>query len=131
MDKRTIVCKVRLSPTEYNQFKEKKTNNGTMSQMIRDAVNVFNPIETRGKLATINELANDLTASTTELNRIGNNINQIAHVLNVDYLNNLKNLQRTRDTTYKNIEERLNLVLAEISNIKRIESKIYKRMLSK
>ena len=131
MNKKIIRLEIRLSPTEYKIFMDKKDEKGTMSQMIRDAVNVFNPIETKGKLATINELSSNLNASTVELNRIGNNINQIAHVLNVDFINNLVNLQRTRDSSYKNIENRLNQVLEEIAKVKKIETKIYKRMLSK
>ena len=52
MDKRTIVCKVRLTQEEHDLFKQKASGYGNLSAMIRDAVRQFNDIGTVGsKLA--------------------------------------------------------------------------------
>ena len=131
MEKKSIRIIIRLSPTEYELFKSKNYKNGNLSQMIRDAVLVFDPIETRGKLATINELSNNLQTCTVELSRIGNNINQIAHVLNADYMNNLVHLRSFRESRYNDVQDVITSALNEIAGIKMIENKIYRKMLSK
>ena len=100
-----------------------------MSFMVRNAVMSYNPINDNNRFATIKELGDRLSNATTELNHIGNNVNQIAHVLNVDLLNRLERLQANRDVQYEQITKQMEIVIAAINEIKRIELKIYKNVL--
>ena len=56
MDKRTIVCKVRLTPEEHDLFKQKASGYGNLSAMIRDAVRQFNDIGTVRRMEALNEM---------------------------------------------------------------------------
>lgn len=82
MENRSKRMWVRLTPKEFEQFKQKASCHQSVSSMVRDAVQCFNPIETKGKITVIKDASETIRDATQELNRIGNNINQMAHVLN-------------------------------------------------
>lgn len=122
---------IRLTSDEVAAFKAKASQmpRQNMSFMVRNAVMSYNPINDTNRFATIKELGDRLSNATTELNHIGNNVNQIAHVLNVDLLNRLERLQANRDVQYEQITKQMEIVIAAINEIKRIELKIYKNVL--
>ncbi len=94
MDKRTIVCKVRLTPEEYNLFRSKAEGYGNVSAMIRDAVRQFNDIGTIHRIEALNEMTELFRKYQQNLSWLGGNFNQsmkranelaIGHELRQDY----------------------------------------------
>ena len=94
MDKRTIVCKVRLTPEEYNLFRSKAEGYGNVSAMIRDAVRQFNDIGTIRRIEALNEMTELFRKYQQNLSWLGGNFNQsmkranelaIGHELRQDY----------------------------------------------
>ena len=76
MDKRTIVCKVRLTPEEYNLFRSKAEGYGNVSAMIRDAVRQFNDLGTIRRLEALNEMTVLFRKYQQDLSWLGGNFNQ-------------------------------------------------------
>lgn len=76
MDKRTIVCKVRLTPEEYNLFRSKAEGYGNVSAMIRDAVRQFNDLGTIRRLDALNEMTALFRKYQQDLSWLGGNFNQ-------------------------------------------------------
>ena len=76
MDKRTIVCKVRLTPEEYNIFRSKAEGYGNVSAMIRDAVRQFNDLGTIRRLEALNEMTALFRKYQQDLSWLGGNFNQ-------------------------------------------------------
>ena len=76
MDKRTIVCKVRLTPEEYNLFRSKAEGYGNVSAMIRDAVRQFNDIGTIHRIEALNEMTELFRKYQQNLSWLGGNFNQ-------------------------------------------------------
>ena len=130
MERRTKCLLIRLTPTEYKMVREKANAlpRPNVSKLVRDAVVNIDPANPN-KFKSINEMGVLLKQCTLELNHIGNNVNQIAHVLNVDLLNRLERLQANRDVQYEQITKQMEIVIAAINEIKRIELKIYKNVL--
>lgn len=94
MDKRTIVCKVRLTPEEYNLFRSKAEGYGNVSAMIRDAVRQFNDIGTIHRIEALNDMTELFRKYQQNLSWLGGNFNQsmkranelaIGHELRQDY----------------------------------------------
>ena len=94
MDKRTIVCKVRLTPEEHNLFKQKASGYGNLSAMIRDAVRQFNDVGTIRRMEALNEMTELYCKYQQDLSWLGGNFNQsmkranelaIGHELRQDY----------------------------------------------
>ena len=94
MDKRTIVCKVRLTPEEHDLFKQKASGYGNLSAMIRDAVRQFNDIGTVRRVEALNEMTELYRKYQQDLSWLGGNFNQsmkranelaIGHELHQDY----------------------------------------------
>ena len=94
MNKRTIVCKVRLTPEEYNLFRSKAEGYGNVSAMIRDAVRQFNDIGTIHRIEALNEMTELFRKYQQNLSWLGGNFNQsmkranelaIGHELRQDY----------------------------------------------
>ena len=76
MDKRTIVCKVRLTTEEYNLFLSKAEGYGNVSAMIRDAVRQFNDLGTIRRLEALNEMTALFRKYQQDLSWLGGNFNQ-------------------------------------------------------
>ena len=76
MDKRNIVCKVRLTPEEYDLFRSKAESYGNVSAMIRDAVRQFNDLGTIRRLEALNEMTALFRKYQQDLSWLGGNFNQ-------------------------------------------------------
>ena len=76
MDKRTIVCKVRLTPEEYELFQSKASGYHNVSAMIRDAVRQFNDIGTIRRMEALNEMTELYRKYKQDLSWLGGNFNQ-------------------------------------------------------
>ena len=76
MDKRTIVCKVRLTPEEHELFLNKASSYGNISAMIRDAVRQFNDIGTVRRMEALNEMTDLFRKYQQNLSWLGGNFNQ-------------------------------------------------------
>ncbi|KWW33037.1 MAG: hypothetical protein F083_2564 [bacterium F083] len=76
MDKRTIVCKVRLTPEEHDLFQGKAQGYGNVSAMIRDAVRQFNDLGTIRRLEALNEMTALFRKYQQDLSWLGGNFNQ-------------------------------------------------------
>ena len=76
MDKRTIVCKVRLTPEEHDLFLRKAEGYGNVSAMIRDAVRQFNDIGTIRRLEALNEMTALFRKYQQDFSWLGGNFNQ-------------------------------------------------------
>lgn len=93
----------RLSETEYEQLQTRISESGLSSQeyLLRATLN-----KTVQSNTEIKELLPELKKASTELSRQGNNLNQIATILNsrgyIDYKNQLP---QTLDSAQKAIEE--------------------------
>lgn len=84
IDNKTRRLEIRLNEAEFSIFKEKSKNYSTMSALIIDAVNKFDDRQGIQKLDFVNNFAIILKKYFFELNRIGNNINQISRHLNIN-----------------------------------------------
>ena len=102
MDKRTIVCKVRLTPEEYNLFRSKAEGYGNVSAMIRDAVRQFNDLGTIRRMEALNEMTALFRKYQQDLSWLGGNFNQsmkranelaISHELRQEYYDQVILLQ--------------------------------------
>ena len=93
----------RLSETEYEQLRSRISESGLSSQEYLLRVTLDKTIQSN---IEIKELLPELKKASTELSRQGNNLNQIATVLNsrgyIDYKNQLS---QTLDSAQKAIEE--------------------------
>lgn len=76
MDKRTIVCKVRLTPEEHELFQRKASGYHNVSAMIRDAVRQFNDIGTIRRMEALNEMTELYRKYQQNLSWLGGNFNQ-------------------------------------------------------
>ncbi len=94
MDKRNIVCKVRLTSEEHNLFKQKASAYRNVSAMIRDAVRQFNDLGTVRRMEALNEMTELYRKYQQDLSWLGGNFNQsmkranelaIGHELGQDY----------------------------------------------
>lgn len=121
---------IRLTPKEYELFKKKAASHQSVSSMVRDAVKCFNPVETVGKIAAIVEVSKILRSATTEVNCVGNNINQIANALNsLMMLQDYQGAQELLLNAYNQIMDVLNDMNGKIIDINLIERKIFKRLI--
>lgn len=93
----------RVTEEEKNKFKKKAVNYSSMSAMIIDAVNKFDDRVGVLKLDCLNNWSQDFKYFKSEINRVGNNINQIAHYMNV------LNLQGVtiNDVTFEEVKNKL------------------------
>lgn len=130
MENRTKRMWIRLTPKEYELFKKKAASHQSVSSMVRDAVNCYNHVESVGKIAAIVEVSKILSNTTTELNHVGNNLNQIAHVLNSLMMRqDYQGAQEILVNAYNQIMDVMNEAMGKIYDIKQIKHQIYKRLL--
>lgn len=130
MERRTKCLLIRLTPTEYKMVREKANAlpRPNVSKLVRDAVVNIDPANPN-KFKSINEMGVLLKQCTLELNHIGNNVNQIAHVLNLDHINHFEKMNQSRDNMYCEIDKHMKNVIRKIQEIKNIEMGIYRHFL--
>lgn len=82
-ERRTIICKFRLTEDEQQLFQKKaQSYAGNMSALIRDAVSRYDDRKTRGKLETMSALLSFYTTYQQQLSWLGGNFNQSMHRAN-------------------------------------------------
>jgi len=82
-ERRTIICKFRLTEDEQKLFEKKaQSYAGNMSALIRDAVSRYDDRKTRGKLETMSALLSFYKTYQQQLSWLGGNFNQSMHRAN-------------------------------------------------
>lgn len=82
-EKRTILQKVYLTPTEKKLFVERARNYHSLSAMVRDAVTTYDDLLMKRKIEAFNQLQPLIAKHEADINRLGNNLNQVAHYTNI------------------------------------------------
>ena len=77
------IVKLRVSGAERDMFEAKAANYGSISAMIRDAVAHYDDTLMKRRIESMNMLYPLISKHESDLNRIGNNLNQIAHYCNL------------------------------------------------
>lgn len=130
MENKRKRMELRLTPNEFDQFKQKASAYQSVSSMVRDAVACFNSIETKGKMTVIKDASETIRDATQELNRIGNNINQMAHVLNYLMLQGDKEgAMAFYSQSSKEIVAVFFETMKKIETIRQAERQIFKQLL--
>ena len=110
---------------EMELFRNKAKNYSQMSAMIRDAVTQFDDIKTKGWITALNDLSILISNFSTELSKQGGNLNQITKRANeLIFMGEL-------DKTYYEevISPQIKLLQEMVCDIKKQQSKIFKRLL--
>ena len=82
-ERRTIICKFRLTEDEQKLFEKKaQSYAGNMSALIRDAVSRYDDQKSRGKLETMSALLSFYKTFQQQLSWLGGNFNQSMHRAN-------------------------------------------------
>lgn len=124
-EKKTRQIHLRVSEEQEKKLKEKaKIWGGSMSSFILEASLKYNEIHGANRIQIMNEWANRFSEYKYEMEKIGTNINQIAHVLNI--MNRQGNLSLSRDMLEK-ISDYNQLV----KEMKILEEKIFKQMIKR
>lgn len=76
MKKKTITVRVRMTPEEARQLREKSVPYGTVSNYIRSALREFSDINDVERLRLIEELGNFYKEFRANLSHAGGNLNQ-------------------------------------------------------
>ncbi len=124
-DKRVNRINLHLNNKELELFRNKANNYSQMSAMIRDAVTQFDDIKTKGWITALNDLSILISNFSTELSKQGANLNQITKRANeLIFMGEL-------DKTYYEevISPQIKLLQEMVCDIKKQQSKIFKRLL--
>ena len=74
---------IKLRPDEFDMIKSKSSSYPSMTKLIVDAVSAFDERGGVNYIDVLNSWSKDFADSRAEMGRIGNNVNQIAHVCNI------------------------------------------------
>ena len=124
-DNRVNRINLHLNNKEMELFRNKAKNYSQMSAMIRDAVTQFDDIKTKGWITALNDLSILISNFSTELSKQGGNLNQITKRANeLIFMGEL-------DKTYYEevISPQIKLLQEMVCDIKKQQSKIFKRLL--
>ena len=120
------IVKLRVSGAERDMFEAKAANYGSISAMIRDAVTHYDDTLMKRRIESMNMLYPLISKHESNLNRIGNNLNQIAHYCNLLAANGEYNMQ----VITSSVEPLLHQLLSLNSDIAATEHKIFTRIFS-
>jgi len=120
------IVRLRVSGAERDMFEAKATNYGSMSAMIRDAVANYDDMLMKRRIEAMNLLYPLISKHSSDLNRIGNNLNQVAHYCNMLAENGQYEMQYVATA----IEPILHQLLSLNSDISATEHKIFSRIFS-
>ena len=120
------VIRLRVSGAERDMFEAKAANYGGISAMIRDAVAHYDDTLMKRRIESMNLLYPLISKHEADLNRIGNNLNQVAHYCNVLAENGEYEMRYVTTA----IEPLLHQLLSLNSNIAATEHKIFTRIFS-
>lgn len=91
-EKRNKNIIIRLTESEYKEFKRKAEIVGSTTKLIVKAVQEYNQKDGRSKIEILNEWAAYYRECKVSVDRVGSNLNQIAHVVNLMRLHDTLNL---------------------------------------
>lgn len=80
---KTERIELRLSKEDKRLFQEKANNYISMSALIIDAVKSFNETGGSNKIETLNNWSKVFSKHNIKINKVGYNINQVAHYINI------------------------------------------------
>ena len=120
------VIRLRVSGAERDMFEAKAANYGSISAMIRDAVAHYDDTLMKRRIESMNLLYPLISKHESDLNRVGNNLNQVAHYCNLLAENNEYNMQ----VITSSVEPVLHQLLILNSDIAAMEHKIFTRIFS-
>ncbi len=80
--RRTVILRARVTPEEKRAIEEKAKSAGGISALFRVAVLGYKPPPSRTDREVANRMLTSVQQFSPELLKEGNNLNQIAHVLN-------------------------------------------------
>ena len=120
------IVKLRVSNAERDMFEAKAANYGSISAMIRDAVTHYDDTLMKRRIESMNLLYPLISKHEADLNRIGNNLNQVAHYCNMLAAKGEYEMQYVASA----IEPILHQLLSLNSDIASTEHKIFTRIFS-
>ena len=120
------VIRLRVSGAERDMFEAKAANYGSISAMIRDAVAHYDDTLMKRRIESMNLLYPLISKHESDLNRVGSNLNQVAHYCNLLAENNEYNMQ----VITSSVEPVLHQLLTLNSDIAATEHKIFTRIFS-
>ena len=120
------IIRLRVSGTEREMFEAKAANYGGISAMIRDAVAHYDDTLMKRRIESMNLLYPLIAQHSADLNRIGNNLNQVAHYCNLLAANGEYNMQ----VISSSVEPILHQLLSLNRDIVETEHKIFNRIYS-
>jgi len=83
---------IRLTESEYEEIKSKAEIVGSTTKLVVKAVQEYNQVDGRSSIEILNEWAAYYQECKVSIDRVGNNLNQIAYVINLMKLNGSLNL---------------------------------------
>ena len=120
------IIRLRVSSAEREMFEAKAADYGGISAMIRDAVAHYDDTLMKRRIESMNLLYPLISQHSADLNRIGNNLNQVAHYCNLLAANGEYNLQ----VITSSVEPILHQLLSLNRDIVETEHKIFNRIYS-
>lgn len=121
--KTRLRLELRLSLNDWELIEAKaKSYQGKKSAMIRDAVRQLNDTSCASKIHALNELSALIVENQNQLNRLANNINQLAHDANILVKSNLS----PTPFYQKEVLPVLEKLLKELQTIKKHQFQIFK-----
>lgn len=112
---------IRLTESEYEEIKSKAEIVGSTTKLVVKAVQEYNQVDGRSSIEILNEWAAYYRECKVSIDRVGNNLNQIAYVINLMKLNGSLNLS---DNMLSEIQT-FNAMLRDLS---RIQEKLIKKI---
>lgn len=83
---------IRLTESEYKEIRKKAEIVGSVTKLIVQAVQEYNQKDGRSKVEILNDWATYYRECKVSIDRVGSNLNQIAHVVNLMRLHDTLNL---------------------------------------
>lgn len=121
--KTRLRLELRLSLNDWELIEAKaKSYQGKKSAMIRDAVRQLNDTSGTSKIHALNELSALIVENQNQLNRLANNINQLAHDANILVKSNLYPTPFYQEEVLPVLEK----LLKELQTIKKHQLQIFK-----
>lgn len=116
-----------LNLEDYQMFLAKKSSYRSMSAMIRDAVRLFDDEAAIKKVNAQHELKQLINSTEAEWNRIGNNLNQLAHQANILALNDEINTVFFQNTVIPQLE----MYTSYFIQYKKTQEKIWREVIKR
>ena len=126
-NQRTKYIKVRMTPEEVQQFKEKSASYSSVSHYIRSALAEYSDIGTKRQLELMNEMGLFYRKYQNELSWAGGNLNQSvkrANELAVARLLTPSYIQEVLFPTVQDIQHTINEIKRELYQVTKLATKL-------